>query len=176
MHIGEFTILLDRYCQLSNSDKASTGSLALFTGFFYQSLDKELRSALKDFPDDLTEAFSAATNVSRILRSILRKRKTHDRPSSTLSSQSSLKRHSTSSVNALQHTYANESIANLAQCFEAASSDFEFVKTVASVCSLTPNLKNIAQASKLDISGLRGGVDILRATPSYRHACMRSKT
>jgi hypothetical protein len=167
-HIGEFTSLLNRYCQLSNYDSAASSSLSLFTDFFYGSLDKELREALTDFPDDLEAAYSVATAASRLLQ----KRKRMETACSSNTHQSSLKRSATSSVHALQQAYADESVANLAQCFNETISDFDFVKTVASVCSLTPDLANIAQASKLEISGLRGSVDsVLKATPSYRHAC-----
>ena len=166
-HVGEFQNLLDRYCQLANIDKASAASLSLFTDFFYQSLDVELRESIQVFPQDLQEAFSVATDAARTNR----KRKTLS-TGSALPQQSGLKRTPTSSVNSLGQAYADSSVANLAQYFDCTKSDPEFLRTVTDVCSLTPNIANIAQASKLEVSGLRASVaSVLRDCPSYRQAC-----
>jgi hypothetical protein len=167
VHIGEFTNLLDRYCQLAGLDNQAAASLSLFTDYFYQSLNPELRAAITVFPQNLHEAFRVATDASRTSK----KRKALSARSAPPSSQA-LKRSPTASVNAVRQTCTDNSVANLAQYLESTKSNSEFIRTVADVCSLTPNVSNIANASELEVSGLRAGIaDILGASPSYRHAC-----
>jgi hypothetical protein len=192
-HVEEWRQLLELYLKLQKTDSPeAVKRMSLFSSLFYKSLDTEIKSALRDFPDDLEQAYESAQSANKTLK---KRRSFGAEPTSSPSTQHErppgLSRaplraqgqghyvHPNRALNfmAASSGHAHDAhddadryeVNNLASYLDTNDTNgVKFIVSVCQVCNLQPDHNAVVSSKAYEHDALRAGVRSALSTSRSR--------